>query len=242
MTPLWPLFLFLAQRTAPDLAGTLARVEGQYPKLAALRQEVVSARGKAQEKRGAFDPTFLFGFEDQRYNSPSAAGKPSEFSATSGAVTWGTPEGFAYTVGSRLNSGKPKSPLNATGNLGEHYVAFRVPLLRDLGVNEKSVALRQAELAIPFAERSVEAFRLALLRDVANVYWEWGGADEKLAIARDLLGIARTRETQVRRRFEAGDEREMSVVEARAETERRAGAVAKAERDLQKAALKLGLY
>lgn len=242
MNPILSILLFIAQRTGGGLDDTLARVEGQYPKLAAFQQEIASARAKAQEKRGAFDPSFLFGFEDQRYNSPSAPGKPSDFSATTGAVTWATPQGLAYTVGSRLNSGKPKSPLNATGDLGEHYVAFRVPLLRDLGVNEKSVALRQAELAIPFAERSVEGFRLGLLRDAATVYWEWVGANEKLNIARNLLEISRTRETQVQRRFEAGDEREMSVVEARAETERRAGALAKAERDRQKAALKLGLY
>lgn len=239
-----PFALLAALQAAQDAPESdfLRRVDAGYPKLAALRQEVASAAAKAQEKRGAFDPTLLLGYDAQRYNPPSYPGKADDFTALQGSVQWTTPSGLAYLAGSRLNGGKPKSPLNATGALGEHYVGVRLPLLRDLGLNEKSVALRQAELAVPLAERNVEAFRLGALRDAAGAYWEWAAAGARRRIAESLLQNARVREDAVRRRFEAGDEREMSVVEARAETERREGAAAKAERDLQKAALKLSLY
>ena len=224
------------------LDQALRRMDAGYPKLASMRQEVASAAAKAREKRGAFDPVLLLNYDAQRYNTPSYPGKAEDFTAASGTVQWTTLAGTSYFVGSRQNSGKPKSPLNATGDLGEHFAGVRFPLLRDFGLNEKSVALRQAELAIPLAERNVEAFRLGVLRDGAAAYWEWAAAGERRMIAEGLLRNARTREDAVRRRFEAGDEREMSLVEARGETRRREGAAAKAERDLQKAAIKLGLY
>lgn len=231
-----------AAALGPTLDVALRRIASDYPKLAAMRQEIASAAGKAREKRGAFDPVVLLNYDAQRYNSPSDPGKGTDFTAASGTVQWTTLAGTSYFVGSRLNSGKPKSPLNATGDLGEHFAGVKFPLLRDFGLNEKSVALRQAELAVPYAERNVAAFRLGVLRDGAAAYWEWAAAGERLTIADGLLRNARVREDAVRRRFEAGDEREMSLVEARGETRRREGAAAKAERDLQKAAIKLGLY
>ena len=232
---------FLAFQSPATLDDFLRSADARYPKLAAVREEVAGAAAKAQEKRGAFDPAFFASLDAQRYNPSSAPGKAAGFSALATGVTFYDEDGSSLFVQSRRNLGKVKSPLNATGELGEHTVGVRLPLLRDLGVNEKSVALRQARLAVPLAERNLEGFRLGVLRDAATVYWEWVAAGARLRIARDLRRIAVERADATRRRFEAGDEREMNVVEANAEIERRTGAAAKAERDLQKAALKLSL-
>ena len=242
-----PLFTLAFLLSAPVASAqgfdeTLRGIDLAYPKLASMRQEVASAVAKAREKRGAFDPVLLLTYDAQRYNTPSYPGKAEDFTALGGSVQIAMPSGMTYIAGSRLNGGKPKSPLNATGGLGEYYVGVKFPLLRDIGVNEKSIALRQAEFAVPLAEQNVAAFRLGVLRDAAGVYWEWSAAGERLGIARELLRLSEVRQEQIRKRFEAGDERQMSVVEAQAETERRQGAVAKAQRDLQKAAIKLGLF
>ena len=207
-----------------------------------MRQDLASAAGRAREKRGAFDPSFVLTYEAMRYNTPSSRGKAYDYTAFNPTLQWLTPSGLSYYVGSRLNGGVPKSPLSATGETGEYYVGVRLPLLRDLGINEKSVALRQAELSIPSAERNVSTYRLGVLRDGAGAYWGWVAAGERLGIARELTALARQREDQVRRRFEAGDEREMSVVEARAETRRREGLQTQAERELQKAAIRLSVF
>ncbi len=235
--------LGLLQALSTDsLDGALRRIDAAYPRLAAVRQDLASAAGKARERRGAFDPSFTLTYEAMRYNTPSSRGKAYDYTALNPSLQWLTPSGLTYFAGSRLNGGVPKSPLSATGETGEYYVGVRLPLLRDLGINEKSVALRQAELSIPYAERNVSTYRLGILRDGATAYWGWVAAGERLGIARELTALARQREDQVRRRFEAGDEREMSVVEARAETRRREGLEAQAERDLQKAAIRLSVF
>ncbi len=225
------------------LPDVLARIDATHPKLAAARQEVAAARGKAREKRGAFDPVLTLGSDTLRYNPSTTPGKAGQTDLTEGAVELTLPSGMKIFAGSRLNRGKVKSPAVATGDLGETFVGLKMPLLRGGGpLNEKAVAERQARLGVPLAERAFDGTRLDVRRAGAGAYWEWAGAARRLRIARDLLTIARLRAEGIRARFQAGDLPEVDAIEADGETERRRGSLAKAERDLQKAAIKLGLY
>ncbi|MFX5701396.1 hypothetical protein ABTE07_21285, partial [Acinetobacter baumannii] len=57
-----------------------------------------------------------------------------------------------------------------------------------------------------------------------------------------LLRLATVRAAAVGDRFKAGDVPEVDHVEAQTEVKRREGGLAKAQRDLEKAAIKLSLY
>ena len=240
----YALFAFLAAQVAPDLdlGAILRRIDANYPKLASQRQEIVVARAREKERRGVFDPVATAGTESQRYNSSSFPGKAYEQTVNYGQVEITDANGVKLYGGYRLNGGNVKSPLSANGALGEPFLGVLVPLSRGFGINPRTVALSQARLGIPLAEQAVAQVRLETLRDGATAYVEWTASAARRRIARRILVVARARADAVRRRFEAGDEREMSVVEANAEVERREGALAKAERDVQKAALKLRLY
>lgn len=224
------------------LDAVLRQVDRDYPKLTAYRQEVAAVRAKVREKRGAFDPVLSIGTDLLRYNSPTAPGKASEARQNEAIVEVVTPEGLKLGVGYRLNQGKVKSPLSMTGDLGEAFVQLKVPLIRNRGVNDKSIGLAQAALAAEVAEWNFSAFRLDTLEAAAAVYWEYVAARQKKQVAQDLLRLAAERAEALQLRFQAGDLPEVETVEAMTEVKRREGALAKADRDLAKAQLKLELY
>lgn len=224
---------------APGLDDALRRVEAGYPKLRALRAEVDARRGKVREKRGAFDPVVTAGSEQYRYNKE---GKAADFDATGAEVEWLLPNGVKLVTGSRLNFGAVKSPLSPTGRFGEAYAGFRIPLLRGLGTNPKLAELRQARLAVPSAEADLRAERLDALLNGGAAYLDLAGAQERRRLAEDLLEISRVRARQIVRRVELGELPPIDATEAETEVRRREGALAKAELDAAKAALKLGVY
>lgn len=226
----------------PGLDAVLRKVDRDYPKLTAYRQELASAQAKIREKRGAFDPVLTLGSDILHYNSPSAPGKDSDARQNEALVEFTTPEGLKLGVGYRLNQGKVKSPLSMTGDLGEAFLQVKVPLLRNLRTNEKSVGVEQAGLALQVAQWNLSAFRLDTLETAASVYWEYAAAVQKRTVAADLLRLASVRAAAVTDRHRAGDLPEVDAVEAQTEVKRREGGVAKADRDLQKARIKLSLY
>lgn len=220
----------------------LRQIDQNYPKLRGARLEIEVARAKLQEKRGAFDPVLSLDTYGQRYNSSSAPGKAYTSQTTGGTVSVTTRSGVSYFVGSQVNVGQIKSPLSSTGELGEYFVGIKMPLLRNRGLNEKSVAEREAMMLIDVAQQGVALTRLDTLLGGAQAYWDWGAASRKLQIARDLLRVAQVRASQIRERVAAKDLPEIDAVEADTEVKRREGAVAKAERDLQKSELKVALF
>lgn len=217
-------------------------IDANHPKIRGARANIDAARGKRQEKRGAFDPVFSIDTSSTRYNSTSSPGTGRSFDGTEGLLEMTMPNGMKVFAGSRLNIGSVKSPASSTGNLGEYFAGIKMPLFRGNGLNEKSVAERQAAFGIDIAEQDAGAVRLTTMLDGGNAYWEWVAANQKRTVARDLLRVAEQRADFLRRRLKAGDLAEIDVVEAETEVRRREGNLAKAERDYQKAQLKLNLY
>ena len=241
--PLSPFALIFGALVAPvDLPVVLARIDAAHPKLASARAGIDAERGKAREKRGAFDPVLTVGSDTLRYNTATDPGTGVDASLIDGTVELPTRSGLSFVAGSRLARGKIKSPTSATG-LFESFVGLKMPLLRGGGeYNLKAIEERQAVLGIRLAERDFDGTRLEVRLDGATSYWEWVGAARRLVVARNLLVIAQIRAEGITERFRVGDLPEVDVIEAEGEVQRRRGAVVKAERDLQKAAIKLSLY
>ena len=231
-SPLPPLFL----------EDVLRIVEQNHPKLRGADTQRRIASAKRLEKQGAFDPVLVLGNDYLRFNSTTTRGKLAETMAGVTAVEFQTRYGVKVAAGSRYNLGKVKSPLSPTGDAGEYFVEFKVPLLRGARMNEKVAAERQAILGEPLADTDYELARLDLLAKAANSYWDWVAARRKLDVNRSLLELAEFRANAVKDRAKAGDLPQIDAVEADLEIQRRQGALVKAERDLQKAALKLSLY
>lgn len=223
------------------LTDVLRIVEENHPKLRGAGVQRQIAAAKRLEKQGAFDPVFSVGSDYYRFNSTTTRGKLAEATISDALVEFQTRYGVKVTAGTRYNLGRVKSPLSSTGDAGEYFVEFKVPLLRGARINEKSAAERQALLGEPLAETDFELARLDLILKAANSYWDWVGSKRKLDVARSLLELAEFRATAVKDRVNAGDLPQIDAIEADLEVQRRKGNLVKADRDLQKAAFKLSL-
>ncbi|MEP7339197.1 MAG: TolC family protein [Acidobacteriota bacterium] len=224
----------------------LNAVELYHPKLRGADAQRRAASAKRLEKQGAFDPVFTTDTDYLRFNTgvddKTLRGKVASARGAGAGVEFLTRSGIKVAAGTRFNLGKVKSPLSPTGDAGEYFLEFKMPLARGWRINEKSAAERQAFLGEPLADAEFQAARLDLLLKAATSYWDWVASKQKLDVARNLLTLSEFRLRAIRDRVAAGDLPQIDVVEAELEVQRRQGGVVKADRDLQKAAFKLSLF
>ena len=224
------------------LDAVLGRVEANHPKLrgAQLANRIASA--KVLEKQGAFDPGVSLATTYETYNTSSSPGKEYAYFSNRGTVFQTTPSGIKWEAGIVNNQGRVKSPNSSTGDVGEFFVEASIPLLRGLNINEKSVALQQAQIMEEQVRFDYRQLRLAVLLNAGSSYYDWVTAVVQREIVEENLQLAVERAEQVRTSIEAGDKPRIDQVEADREVENRREALIKAERIVQKAALKLALY
>jgi len=246
------LLLWFGLLHGPSLAEsgpgtlTLDRVmqlaETHNPKMRGARLMIDMAEAKITEKEGAFDPSLLLNQDFLRYNSPSAPGKAKLADDFTAALQVQDVAGWKLISGYRRNQGEVKSPDNLTGQGGEFFVEFKLPLLRGLGTNEKQTALEQARVGRQFAQAYARVVRLDVLLATAVAYWDWCAACTDLRLLEQSLKLAETRAQQVEARIKAGDLPRIDGVEANQEVERRREALQKARRSVEKQLFKLSLY
>lgn len=224
------------------LADVIRQVEENHPKLGGAEISKRIAEAKLLEKRGAFDPVFSVSSDFLRYNSTSTPGKASLAFQNQSTVEWTNRSGIKFFAGSRNNFGSVKSPLSSTGRAGEYFAGVAVPLIRNRGINSKSIGERQAIVDVSIAGTDIVETRLGLLQNASASYWDWVAAKQKLEINRNLFDIAQERAKQVASRVSNGELPPIDSAEAGLEVQRRMGNIVKADLELQKAALKLGLY
>lgn len=236
------LYVLAPGQESLTLDTVLRDVDLAFPKLMATRLEAAVAKAKSQEKRGAFDPVFSFDTEFLRYNSSTDPGKAKTTSMSDAVIEVLDRSGVKYSVGARLNRGDVKSPSSFTGGFGEYFVSAKIPLLRDRINNAKTVAEQQALLGEPIADQFIREAQLNLFKKAGTAYWELVGAKAKLEVAQQLLKLAADRAEYIRERIRKGANPPIDQQEADAEVARRQGGLDKAERDVQKAEIKLGLF
>lgn len=220
----------------------LEMVEQGFPKLRAAQNAVGVAAAKTKEKRGAFDPVLMVDTSALRYNSSSTQGKALSAQMLETTVEQTTRSGAKVFAGSRLNFGSVKSPGSSTGELGEYFVGVKLPLLRGNGLNQKSIAEAVANLEFGQATEEARLIRLNVRLKASEAYWEWVASRERKEIAARLLTIAKFRADGIRERFAQGDLPKIDTVESETEVRRREGGLIKAEREIEKALLKLKVY
>ncbi len=242
------LFLLWLALTPPSwsqvltLDEVLRQATANHPKMRTINLIEELAEAKVTEKEGAFDPSLMLGGEQLRYQSASDPGKPKFAEEQLAAVQIQDVAGWKLISGWRRNRDQVKSPESLTGEGGEFFVELKMPLLRGLGVNEKQTALEMAKAARLQARAAGRAIRLQTLLATSLAYWEWAAACSEYHLLERNLQLARVRANQVSERVRAGDLPRVDELEARQELQRREEALAKAERNVQKSAIKLSLY
>ncbi len=229
----------LAWASPLTLDDVILRASQHHPKMRGARLLHDMARAKITEKEGAFDPNFFATTEFLRYNS---SGLPRVSDEHDMGVQIQDISGWKLVSGYRRHQGSVKSPSSLTGEGGEFFIEFKMPLLRGLDVNPKQTQLEQAKLGLQLADALAQLTRLEVLLVASLAYWDWCGACTELSLLERNVRLAEERLAQVAVRVKSGELPRIDEVEANQEVQRRLEAVEKSRRNVQKALFKLSVY
>ena len=218
-----------------EVAASAAR---HYPEVVAALADRDAAAGALLSARGAFDTVFsvegrsrLAGY----YDGQVVETKVERAFGPLGAKAYG-----AY----RLSDGIFPVYEDAayTNEAGEAKVGVLFSLLRDRLIDARRFGIQDAGLAARQAELELLLTRVGVQRRALIAYYAWVEAGRELAVYRDLLGLAETRQSALAREVERGARARIVLTENAQNLTRRRVLVATAERDLALAANALGLY
>lgn len=220
------------------LDETVRSAIANHPVLAAAEQERSIAAGDLLSAEGGFDPsvrgramTIPFG----PYTNDRVETMVEQPTAIWGARLFG---GWRYGRGSFA----PYDGKLETADLGEVRAGLAVPVLRDGPIDRRRASIARAELGRTLAGLSIEQQKLELARAASHRYWDWVAAGRRVAIARELLAIAVTRDAALKARSEQGDLPAYERIENERAVQQRTAQVAAAQRGLENASIELSLF
>lgn len=227
-----------AEASELGLDEVVRSVVTTFPLLRAAERDRALAAADQLSASGGFDPslriqgtTIPYG----GYPSDRLAVTVEQPTALGGTRFFG---GWRYGAGSFA----PYDGKYETADYGEARAGAQVPLWRDLPIDRRRAGLQKAELGTSVARLSVEEQRLAIVRAASIRYWDWVAAGRRLAISRELLGMATARDGQLLARVESGDLPAYERAENLRVIHQRESQVVAAERGLENAAIELALY
>jgi outer membrane protein TolC len=221
-----------------ELSEVVASVEGTYPLLIAISQEIELASGELLTARGGFDSRLFArgeaaptGYYD-RYTTDLGIEQPTRI--------WGS----RLYAGYRLGRGNFPADLGnfKTNEAGELRAGLEIPLLKDGSVDAARTSLRASEIKRRAAEPRIAVRRLEIIRQAADAYWNWMAMGLNVDVERHLLRTAEDRRTQLEGRAARGAIPSIHVLDNERLIVDREIRLRGAERDALEAAVTLSLF
>ena len=129
-----------------------------------------------------------------------------------------------------------------TNELGEAKVGAIFALLRDRSIDRERFDIADAQLATEAAEIDILLTQLSVQQRALTAYWQWVAAGRTLGVFRDLVTLARERQTALERQYEAGAVPRLVLLENRQSLTRRRILLEGAERELAVATNELAFF
>lgn len=221
-----------------QLEDVLASVERHFPLILAAEQEIVLAEARALRARGAFDT---------RLNANGGSDALGFYQNDSLDVELEQPTrlwGSTFSGGYRIGKGDFASydGDQKTNDGGELRLGVKVPLLQGRQIDKRRIAEWRARIERERAEPLILLKRLETTKKAADAYWRWVAWSQSREIARLLLGLAEDRQTQIERAVEEGQVAPIAITDNQRSIVDRRSKLVKAQRGVEKSAIKLSLY
>ncbi|ANM31445.1 hypothetical protein ABI59_20505 [Acidobacteria bacterium Mor1] len=219
------------------LGEVLGSVERHYPGLLAAEELREIAAGKLQAGRGRFDTELRAGYEDRSGfydNLQASLGVRQPLRRLGGDIE------AAYRLGRDSFADYDGDLL--TNRDGEWSVDARLPLARDLRIDDRRVALESAEIEVERVTPRIREARISARRLAERAYWEWLSAGQKYRIAEDVLELAENRQSALEASVEEGLIAGILLVDNERLIAERTASLISAERGLQDAAIDLSVF
>lgn len=221
-----------------SLEVLLKSVEKSYPLVLAAEKLLTEAEYNYLAAEGAFDLQFKslgttkpMGFY-QNNSSDSIIEKPTPLGGTS------------FFAGYRIGRGNfpAYDGRRETNDYGEIRAGALVPLIRNREIDKNRADLRKADLDRKLAELSIQKLKLEIVKEATKRYWKWVGAGQEYLVYKDLLAIAKVRQTQINERIKLGDLPKVESTDNDRAILQRESQLVLAERELQRSAIDLSLF
>lgn len=228
----------VAQAKPLQVEQVLDSVRKQYPPLLAIWLQQDIATGRVRKAEGSFDTTL----------TASLQLRPVHFyDATNAEVLFDRPfrnSGGSIYGGYRITGGflpeYERKIRNADG--GEAVLGFRLPLLQDREFDTRRATLKKAELDKELARPIILRQQLDFLRAARVAYYTWVGAGKRLAVAEQVLQVAKERDSSIREKVREGALAPILQVDNYRLVISREIAVLKAKREFEGSAIALSLF
>jgi len=226
-----------ASRKEPlRLTEVLASVDNRYPPYLAALLERDLASGRLLQASGGFDPNLSakVGGQLRGYYEATTFEALLEQPLTTGDTIYG---------GYRVSDGfLPDYDKSRTQDDGLVLLGVRLPLFRDRSIDRRRATLRQAEIDAEIADPTIARARIDFRRAAGRAYFAWVAAGQRIVVARELLRLASERSADLQRAVDRQLLAPIDVVDNNRLLAQREVFVARADRQLQQAALELSLF
>ena len=208
-----------------------------YPDIDVALEELSIANGNQIQAAGGFDTKVKVASE----NTP--VGFYESFRSNFG-VEQPTFKGGSVFAGYRFGRGdfEPWYLERNTNALGELKLGANWNLLRGRQIDDRRVALWQAEIKRDAVEPVVHQQLLFAFRDAEIAYWNWVASGQVYQRSLQLLEVAKNRVDGIEQRIKAGDLAEITRTDNDRTILGRQVKLIKAKAKLDQAAIKLSLY
>lgn len=187
----------------------LSVVRANHPLAKQAALFVEQARAELLSVRGNFDPFFTFDNERKTFDGKNY------FNYTNGELVIPTWLGIEAYAGIENNFGDYINTEKTTGRTS--YAGLSVPLMKDLVVDKRRTALKQAQL---YTRQSVAEQRNAvndLLLSAYQAYWNWAKDYQVFLILENTIRLNEFRYELVKVSFQNGDRAGIDTTEALAQ-------------------------
>ncbi len=231
------LFAFATKAQEPlQLDSLLQWVYEHHP---VSRQAALTVRGGAamvQEARGGFDP------KAKLSNSEKTFDKKTYYLLRNGSLTVPTWFGADIKAGYEQNAGLFLNPENNVPNQGLWSAGISMPVLRNLLIDQRRAALRQAQLYAQATTAERQMMLNEVLLGATEAYWKWIAYYNGMRIYEEAVDRAQFRFEGVKAGFQAGDEPAIDTLEALLQVQSRQVDYNAYQLEYQKAKLKLETF
>ncbi len=216
----------------------IKRLRSTHPTFEQATAMLAQSEGELLSSEGVFDPKVKLGVKGQptgKYVKGQAFARVEQQTPLWGARVYA---GWRRGFGSFADYDGDLETLSA----GEFSAGFEMPIWRGGVIDEMRAQIRRAEFGV-LSARQQRAFVGLLLENAATqAYWNWVESGQQLTIREQLLEVARTRLSNVRRRIVKGDAEEVLAIDSERMVAGREAIVVSARGKLASSALKLSLY
>lgn len=219
------------------LSQVLQSVQNCYPEIKVAISEIESANGKVLASWGEFDTLAKghsisqpLGFY-QTYRNGAGLYRP----LFGGGEVYGT-----YRIGD--GDFEPWFGERETNEAGELKAGFSVPLAKNRIIDARRAKQFKANAQLDQIEANVGSRLLRFERFATQAYWDWVASGKAVKIQSELLQLAQTRVGQIQTRIESGDLAKIAGIDNDRFIAKRKNDLIKAQRALEKAAIKLSLF